>query len=128
MLYLYIGLLQRSFTVKLPRYILYGKSAVEPLLLIESAYAEYVTVHRSVMIQVGGIGNHLKTVELRHQSRIGIKEGAVALKIYHAAILHHLPVKSEKAGSGKTLCHLLHLRVGEGNPYLVNLVGREKVG
>ena len=46
--------------------------------------------------------------------------------MYQASRHKHLAVQFYESRAGKTFVHLLHLGVGEGNPYLRHLTGREK--
>ena len=47
--------------------------------------------------------------------------------MHDAVGLHDSAVQLHEACAGKPLVYLLHLRVGEGNPYLVDLSGSEEV-
>ena len=46
--------------------------------------------------------------------------------MYDALILEETTVALHKVGAGESFARILHLRIAEGEPYLVNLIGSEK--
>ena len=54
------------------------------------------------------------------------EEVGVGLEMNESAIAKELPVSFKEEGAGEALRDLFHLRVGEGEPYLANLVGTKE--
>ena len=115
--------------VQLPAEVLDGHAAVEPLVFVvgleHGGFGERLRA-RCIAVQVIGVGEDGEAVELEHGAGVGVEEGAVGLEVDTSARAQELRVARHEKGGGEALGGFLHLRVGEGNPYLVHLGGREE--
>ena len=102
--------------------VLDGQSALQPLHLVMGLDIKYV-IGQAAGIQVVGIGFDRQFVFLYQRMSVGVQERAVGLQVYQTAITQDVAIVVQKPGGGKSLVHLLHLRVRESDPYLGNLVG-----
>ena len=98
---------------------------LEPLLLVEGLYLENV-VGDARVVEVVGSHLHGVAVGLHHFAGVGVHEGAVALEVDESVGGEYLLVERHEAGRGEPLAHLLHLRVGEGNPDFRHLARSEE--
>lgn len=65
-------------------------------------------------------------VFLHHICCIGEEEVGVGLQMYKAFVGQKPAIPLHEECRGEALMHVLHLRVGERQPYLLNLVGSKK--
>ena len=103
--------------------------AVEPLLFVVGAYVERGGGFLGCQgVQVGHVVADIEglRVGLAQPARVGVQEGRVGLEVDEAAGRQDMPVQLEETSRGQALALFLHLRVGEGNPYLGHLAGREE--
>ena len=78
-------------------------------------------------VEVGGLDQHGQVVVLHQQRRIGEEEVRVCLQVDEAPVGQEPAVALQKPGGGESLARILHLRVAEGEPYLLHLAPGEEV-
>ena len=67
-----------------------------------------------------------KVVALHHVARISEKEIGIGLEMHHAPIDEEMAVALHKISGGEAFARVLHLRIGEGQPDFLHLVGRKE--
>ena len=102
--------------------VLDGQATLQPLHLIVGLDVQDV-IGQAAGIQVIGIGLDGQVVLLDEGVGIGIEKGAIGLQVNDAAVAQDIAVIVQEARRCQALVDFLHLRVGEGNPYLGHLVG-----
>lgn len=110
--------------------ILDGHSCGNPLLFVVRADAEGGIGKFAVLdvgVEVGCRSLWLNGVLLEHSLSIGCQEWAVRLEVDKSLLTNELAVAGEHKSANESLAGLLHLRVGEGNPYLTDLTWRKKL-
>lgn len=105
--------------------VLNREATAQPLALIVGLYAEDLVLEGTV-IEVFLVGDDFLGIQLDKRLRIGIEEGAIGLEVNRATRAEHLEVAEDEARRGQALGHLLHLRVGEGDPDLIHFARSEE--
>ena len=95
--------------------------AVQPLLLVVGPDAENLVSHTG-MIEVFRHHIYRKMILLNHVAGIGEHKVAVCLQMDDTVRYQELAITLHEIGGGQTLGCFLHLRVGEGQPYLAHFV------
>ena len=91
--------------MRLLRAVVFGRTRVRP----------YIAAYGSV--EIGGVEDDGQRVGTHKAVSEGVEEGGIGLEMDEAIGTEHLAVKLQEAGRYEPLACLLHLRVGEGNPY-----------
>ena len=128
-LYLDVGLFELSCPPQLPLHVLDAESSRYPHRLIVGldgpGLGELLSV-RGFRIEILGGEQHWQVILLHHICRIGEEEVGVGLQMNDAFVDEELPVSLHEVCRCEALAGILHLRVGEREPYLLHLVlGKE---
>ena len=112
-------------------HIFYVESALYPHRLIVGLNIQdfpCLVVDSFSVIEVFGAEEHVEGIVFHHIRGVCEEEIRVGLEMYDAIIDKETSVSLQEESGSKALMHILHLRVGEGKPYLLHLIlGKEAV-
>ena len=126
---LYIGFFERSFTGQLPLHVFDIQTSGNPHRLVIGLDGENVACHfveTIVVVEVFCLENDGQLIVIHHIAGIGKEKVGVGLQMDQAVIDEETAIALHEIGRRETLARVLHLGVGEGEPYLLHLIFREE--
>ena len=106
--------------------VLDSEPTLQPLHFVVCLDLEDV-VGKTTAVEVAGVDLGVEVVEPGELVSVGIQERAVGLEVNEPIGNQNLAVVVEEACAGEALVGVLHLWIGECDPYLGNFARLEKV-
>ena len=114
-----VRLFELALLWKVEADVLDGEPSLEPLHLVVRLYFKNV-VGQSTVVKIAGVNLGVKIVKLCKLMGVGVEEWAVGLEVDKPIRHQHFAIVVQETCAGKAFVGVLHLRIGERNPYFVH--------